>query len=83
MNHNFFNSELLRAVAKSKFLRRCNFQAGDPFENLLPFGVRAFESSLMSVVYVLILPESDRHVGIQYDRFSLHACDQCVRVRGR
>lgn len=35
----------------------------------------------MSVVYVLIVPESDRYAGIQYDRFPLHACDHGVRVR--
>lgn len=35
----------------------------------------------MSVVYVLISPESDRRADIQYDRFPLHACDQDMRVR--
>lgn len=35
----------------------------------------------MSVVYVLISPESDRYADIQYDRFLLHACDQDMRVR--
>lgn len=55
-------------------------QAGDTVGNLLPFGVRLL-SPLMSVVYVLIVPESDCHAGIQYDRFPLHACDHGVRVR--
>lgn len=75
-------------TSRSKFLNSFFFfslspllQGGDTVQKFASVWRVVLESSLMSVVYVLISPESDRHADIQYDRFPLHACDQDMRVR--
>lgn len=61
------DSRVLLPEARFSTVFFLSFQAGDTVGDLFPFGVRVHESSLMSVVYVFIFPESDRHAGIQYD----------------